>query len=826
MVPPDKIGHYQIESILGEGSSSIVFKAFDPRLSRQVAIKLLHAYEQDDVLQEAKIVASIHDPHVVTIYDVVEHKSQTALVMEYLPGETLAERIASAHSDLKSALSYTLEIAKGLHAIHQAGLVHQDVKAENCFFDENQYLKIGDLGIAKPIHQQSPSPMAGSVFSLSPEQIQQTHIGVTSDLFSLGVLLYQMLMHRHPFAEEDNSKQTLENILNATPATPKTGYERIDSLVLKLLNKMPEHRPQSAQQVITTIKSVLNTELSPFGNITVSQDNPALEAARAKLEYRNKKKNKARKGVAFVVILMFLALTFWFFESPTPRYIVVLDPIISSGDNHPDIPLIKASVNQATIQVIQSLEQNKMVAADEVSQLSEGPANIKQIQQITAADEVLFTQLDCLTSQCAVTFSLWQGTPAVLADQQQVQVPTDRLLYISDVIQSFLTPWLEGDKDSRMPASDEQSFRNLLALKQAYQNNEVSLTHYIDSLEALADGECRYEEICHILLEAYSKQFYRQRDTSWLEKARELVSSAENSTENLTNRMMISIAALEIRAQNFDESNHWLTRLENKYRVDDSVKSLRARWYFSQGITVKGRTLLSNLIKERPAAKHLFNYALMLFKSGELADASAILDKLFVRVPDHTKGLELYGALRYYEGDWRGVISTYQKLIAMNQGNNPVTQSNIGFAYTMQNDSENALKHLRKAHNFSPSNPQILINLADAESIFGDKQLALRYYETVIKQISQLPKKTQNDTLTLAQALAHTNKHDEAQLELLKVERDTIEDPYTYYYLCLIYSLLGDTSTASAYKTKALDSGIAITWFDLAWFNLSPNQEE
>ncbi|REL27206.1 hypothetical protein DXX93_11930 [Thalassotalea euphylliae] len=826
MVPSGEIGHYQIESILGKGSSSTVFKAFDPRLSRKVAIKLLHAYEQDDVLQEAKRVASIHDPHVVTIYDVVMYQSQTALVMEYLPGETLADRLASSHPDLKSALSYALEIAKGLHAIHQVGLVHQDVKAENCFFDENQCLKVGDLGIAKPIHQQSPSPMAGSVYSLSPEQIQQTHIGISSDLFSLGVLLYQMLMHRHPFAEQNNSKQTLDNILNSTPAEPKTGYERIDSLVLKLLNKTPEHRPQSAQQVITTIKSVLNTELSPFGNITISQDNPALEAARVKLEYKNKAKSNTRKGLAFVTTFMLLALIAWFVWPPTPRYIAVLDPIVLSGDDHPDIPLIKASINQATIQVIQSLEQNSMVAADEVSPLSGKPANIKQIQQVTAADEVLFTQLDCLTSQCAVTFSLWQGTPAVLVDQQQVQVPTDRLLYISDLIHSFLTPWLDGDKDSRMPASDEQSFRTFLGLKQAFQNNELSLMHYIDSLEALAEGECRYEEICHILLEAYSKQFYRQRDTAWLEKARELVSSAENSTENLTNRMMISIAALEIRAQNFDEADQWLTRLENKYRVDDSVKSLRARWYFSQGIIVKGRNLLSDLIKERPAAKHLFNYALMLFKSGELADASATLDKLFVRVPDHTKGLELYGVLRHYEGDWRGVISTYQQLIAMNQGNNPITQSNIGFAYTMQNDSENALKHLRKAHKLSPSNPQILINLADAESIFGDKQLAFSYYETVIKQISQLPKKTQNDTLTLAQALAHTNKYDEAQLELLKVERDTIEDPYTYYYLCLIYSLLGDTSTASAYKTKALDSGIAITWFDLAWFNLAPNQEE
>lgn len=821
---PVTIGHYQIKETLGKGSSSVVYKAYDPRLSRFVAIKLLHAYEHNDIQQEAKILASINHSHVVAIYDVVSYNAQLALVMEYLPSETLADRMMSGSLDLKSSLNYTLEIAKGLQAIHFAGLVHQDIKAENIFFDDDGHLKVGDLGIAKPIEQSSQLIMAGSIYSLSPEQVKHEKIGSSSDLFSLGVLLYQMLTQRHPFSDcsftqqhkADTNEKILDNILNAFPPPPNTGYKCIDELVMRLLSKSPEHRVASAQSLIVQIKSIITTELSCYDNNTIFQDNPVLEAARIKYEQKQTSKLNRIKWLSTIAFISIVFAGVWYSWPAQTRYVAVLNPRVSAGEHNSDIALIQASVNQATMQVIQSLKNTKMVASDEVSSLSQAPENIKQIQQITAADEVFFTQLSCLPDKCAVSFSRWQGSPATLMDQDQIQIPTERLLTISDDVKAFLINWLaaDGKSDLFQPASEESVFRSFLELKSQYQKNLVTLPNYIKGLESIGEESCKAEEICYVLLQAYRRQYLSLRESIWLEKARKTVVSADN----LSNRMILSIAEIELAAQNFDTSDEWLKQLEDKHSVDDSVKSLRARWYFAQGMTIKGKALLLDLVNERPAAKHLFNYALMLFKSGEMDESLGVLKQLTMRVPNHIKGLELYGILQYYKGEWGKVINTYQTLIGLNQAQSPITQSNLGFAYLMESEGEKALKHLNKAFEISPSNPQILINLADAESIFGEQEVAFRHYEKVIELVNRLPNKTKNDLLTLAQAYAHTNRKSEARGELMKVEGQLTQDPYTFYYLSLVYSILGEVPTASAYKNEALASGIPEQWYDLIWF--------
>lgn len=832
---PSKIGHYQIRESLGSGSSSTVYKAYDSRLSRFVAIKLLHAYEHNVnegnvSAPEAKTLASIHHNHVVAIYDVVSFRAQTALVMEYLPGETLADRMIAKPPDLRASLIYALEIAKGLHAIHQAGLVHQDIKAENILFDENDSLKIGDLGIAKPVEQSTESLMAGSIHSLSPEQVKREHISSSSDLFSLGVLLYQMLAKRHPFSascsraptidtatDEDLRLHTLDNILHAFPEPPRTGHERIDHLVMRLLSKSPEQRVESAQSLAMQLKSILNTELSPHGNITLAQDNPSLEIARATLQLKQETKVKRYKWFSLLILLGVAIGSIWIAWPTQVRYVAVLNPQVSSGESIPDIALIQASVSQATIKVIQALNDTKIVAADEIERLSQAPEKIEKIKQITAADEVFLTRLDCLPAKCAVTFSRWEGTPAVLMVQEHMQISTDRLLTINDDIQLFLTKWLAGENKRSIasPELDEERFRSFLALRSRYQMREVALADYIVGLESFSGLSCESEEICYALLQAYRKQFVSQREGAWLDKARELVAT----TNRITNKISLSMAEIELSAQNYSQADEWLNSLESKHSLDDSVKSLRARWYFSQGLTVKGIALLSDLIEERPSAKHLFNYALMLFKLGETDESIVVINDLLQRVPDHIKALELYAILQFYRGDWNEVISAYNNLLALNQLKNPNTQSNLGFSYLMVNDSANALKHLQSAYDLSPSNPQILINLADAHSILGDKQRAKQHYQKAIELVNQLSSKTNNDILTLAQALVHVNRRSEARSELLKVESQSPQDPFTIYYISLVYAILGEVSTASAYKTAALEAGIPEQWYDLVWFN-------
>lgn len=813
-----KIGHYDVHSKIGEGSSSTVYKAFDQRVSRWVAIKVLHYQDHDDIVREARLLASIHHPHVVTLLDVESFDCQTALVMEYLDGKTLAERITKAPLTRHQILEYALEIAKGLHAIHKAGLVHQDLKAENIYFDSENRLKIGDLGIAKAITEQSPTLTAGSVLALSPEQIQQGHVGVSSDLFSLGVLMYCMVMQAHPFGNDRSAtKNIVENIVSKTPQPLNSGCRELDELIVKLLNKAPDGRPQSAMVVISQLKQILAKDQF---NQTLSFDKSTFESTSYKGTNRTVKHRIFWLFMGIVItVLCTVGWLKWYTLPDEPHYVAVLRPDVYSNSEIVDLPLIQASVYQASLQVFNDLDSVKMVAADEVDGFSQTPENIREIKNVTASDEVFYTQMDCQKSQCAIIFSRWQGDPIVLTDQQHMQIPTDRLLFINDSVQRFLQNWLGNKLETEIISSfqSESVMRQIITTRIAYQTKQITLSEYVNTLESIPNNKCSVGEICSFLLQAYRAKYSLKKESIWLEKASELVAN----TSEPSNQLIYYLAEFYLSAQQFDDADRLLKQLEMNHSVDELIKSLRARWFFSQGLTVKGKALLSELVEERPGAKHLFNYALMLFKTGEMDGSHEVLDTLFQRVPNHIKGLELNGILEYYNGNWEKVIATYETLISLNRGDTPITQSNIGFAYMMRSEGQLALMHLRRAYELSPDNPQVLINLADAEKLYGDETRANQYYQQVISNVSMIEKRAKIDSLVLAQAYAHTNQRKLAEDVLWDIERHAIQDPSTFYYLSLVYSLLGEDSAARSYHIKAVDNGVPAEWFDMVWFKLN-----
>lgn len=812
---PDYIGIYSIDAEIGSGGSARVFKAYDKRLLRWVAIKVLYDYQQQDLTREAQILAKINHPNVVSVLDIVEQTDSIALVMEYLPGKTLANALLETRPTLEKALQYGIEIAKGLDAIHQAGLVHQDIKPSNIFFDTNQQLKIGDFGIAQTLTHDTEkidSLSVGSFYSLSPEQIAQQEVTAASDIYSLGILMFDLIAGVHPFAHAGDIANSLaERTTNPAPQL-RSNYSAVNQLIMQMLERNPSKRPVSAAEIVQRIKTILTSDFNPLNQHTIEQNNPILISAQHTVSQRRK---RVFWG-SLVSVVVLIALTVWFQWPKQINYITVMPPEINQGLELPDIPLIQASVHQATVNVFQSIDTFKLVASSEVPDTLK---NISDIQRITAAEHVLFTTLDCTLNACAVTFSFWEESPAILTRQEQIQVPTDRLLFVSDIVQEFLYKWVNASMTSSTVKGkniNEQEYRKFLALKNSYQTQSINADTYISALASLTDSSCQLEALCHALLLRYREQYFVTRDDVWLQKSRALLKDINDIQRK--KRLMSAAAEIELAARNFDKAEEWLLLLENKDIVDDSVRSIRARWYFSQGLAEKAKALFSALVEDRPSTQHLYNYALMLFRSGETDKSLSILTRLLTRAPEHVKGLELQGIARYYTGDWNAVVASYQALIELNQGDNATTQSNLGFAFLMNGETDKALPHLQKAVEMAPNNPQILINLADSMLIQGDEAQSNILYQQVISQLLAIDKPSQNDLLTLAQAYAQLGQKNKALKVLIEAENKGANDPFTLYFLSLVYAILDENATAIAYKNRASEQGVPMSWFNIIWF--------
>jgi serine/threonine protein kinase/Tfp pilus assembly protein PilF len=264
--------HYRIRERLGSGGMGEVYRAEDTRLGRDVAIKFLLQDASADAdrrarfLVEARAASALRSAHVAAIYDLGEHEGAAFLVMEYVEGEQLAARIARGPLPLPDAVSIALQAADALAEAHERGIVHRDVKSANIMVTPRGQVKVLDFGLAKILQ---PGGLArlnasltaqhtlagvvlGTVAYMSPEQARGREVDARSDLFSLGVVFYEMLAGRLPF-QGSSFAEVVDAILNQAPPplalSTHGAAQQVDAILRKALEKNPEFRYQSARDL-------------------------------------------------------------------------------------------------------------------------------------------------------------------------------------------------------------------------------------------------------------------------------------------------------------------------------------------------------------------------------------------------------------------------------------------------------------------------------------------------------------------------------------------------------------------------------------------------
>jgi len=241
-----QISHYKILEKIGQGGMGQVYLAEDSHLGRKAAIKFLtpEFSRNEDVKarfrREAKATAALNHQNIVTIYEFGDYEENPYIVMEYIDGESLRDLLRRKKLNLKEASSIILQVCEGLGKSHQVGIVHRDLKPENIFIDKDGRVKILDFGLAKFRSQENitdESTRLGTINYMSPEQLQGQEIDIRSDIFSLGVIFYELLTERTPFKGEYEAS-IIFSILNDDPPDIKDFNAAIPDVVQEIINRM------------------------------------------------------------------------------------------------------------------------------------------------------------------------------------------------------------------------------------------------------------------------------------------------------------------------------------------------------------------------------------------------------------------------------------------------------------------------------------------------------------------------------------------------------------------------------------------------------------
>ncbi|MGF1669934.1 MAG: serine/threonine-protein kinase, partial [Balneolaceae bacterium] len=259
-----RIGHYQILRKLGSGGMGVVYKARDTKLDRDVALKFLPSRlvtgdkEKERCRREAKAAAALNHPNICTIHNVDEYDDNPFIVMEYIDGSTLRDVLKSEIPEPSVVLDYAAQMADALHKAHGAGIIHRDIKPANIMITDEGLVKILDFGIAKTLQgSAAESTIMGSPAYMSPEQALGEEVDHRTDIWSLGVIIYEMITGKKPYHNEDE-RTLIYMILNGTIVPLRSHVPdidpEIDQIIQRALQKNKEERYSSAAEMLDEVK--------------------------------------------------------------------------------------------------------------------------------------------------------------------------------------------------------------------------------------------------------------------------------------------------------------------------------------------------------------------------------------------------------------------------------------------------------------------------------------------------------------------------------------------------------------------------------------------
>ncbi|HKH44363.1 MAG TPA: protein kinase [Thermoanaerobaculia bacterium] len=846
---PWSIGSYRVEKRLGGGGMGEVFLAYDDRLGRRVAIKRVRRGPELDrqserFRREARVAARLSHPAVVHVYDLVEDGSGLAIVMEYVEGRTLAELMEEGLPDAVLALRLASDVAEGLAAAHAAGLVHRDLKAENVIVTTEGRAKILDFGIAKAVLAAAEDEsltaygmVIGTSRSMSPEQASGGEVDARSDLFSLGVLLYEMLTGRSPF-QGSNSLDTLHRVITHHP--PPISALRPDlprdlsTLVELLLAKDREARPGSAGDVALSLNHIAAWPAlaawkgTPPGGaerwselateITLAPALPAGESSA--LSPRSRRWHLGLAVALFTAVVLAVGLFVLRDQRPPePLRIAVLAPRVTpAGDEKLD--LAASGVLVAALSTLTSLEGLAPLDPTQV-----GPAaSPVAAARAAAAGEVLAATVEGQGALGGrVTLRRVQGSDGRVLWTESFSVPTEPrdLRLLADAVTAHLRrAYPDRSLRAGTPALAvrDEDYAELLRIKRRIDEGTAVPQAELEKLEGIVRESPRFLE-AHLQIVYLAQNLFRStHDSVYLERGRRAARAAQ-ALAPADSRPLMAELHIALAANQPEEAARLLTRIEPLLAGDSQLQVLAGLLAESQGDLPRAIASLESAARRDPSWSNLYRLADVENKAGRIADARRHLEELIARSPGNLWGLDKLGNLELLVGDPARAERLYLDMIRLQPRRSFYT--NLGLARSLLGRDEEAVAAYQKALDLAPGHIYVMLNLADAQLALGRDDAARALYGQVLQRLTAsgtAADLSPMERMVKAQCLAHLGKTREAVALAQRALRESFDDPEILYASSLVYTLAGDRASALVNAESALEKGMQPRWFTLVVF--------
>lgn len=864
------VGPYRLDQLLGQGGMGAVYRAWDERLERWVAIKQIRPDSAENerarerFRREARASARLNHPSIVQIFDILESEDGDWIVMELVEGRTLAELLTEERPDLRRVLELAREIGWALAEAHRKGIVHRDLKAENVLVTPEGHAKILDFGLAKLVAPQSheatltiPGGPMGTARAMSPEQARGLEIDARSDLFSFGVLLYEAIAGISPF-QGQTVFDTLVKVATFEPpplsqTLPELPGELV-GLVVSLLQKDRAQRPQGIGEVLEVLERLLGnvdeSRLAALRRLTViprrgSAISTDLIAAETLLDSEttagqvpvaqvqrpstlaSPPAEVARRGLSarhLVTALVLLGVAagglFWALRPPSPLpslYVAVLQPEVSGGDGIAGAELLATGLRVALINTLASIEGLSPLAPEILDPVQGSPIDVARA---SGASEVVTAQLSCQVESCIARMARLRGADGTVLWNDTFQFPLEDFHTLGSAGAIKLRSGY-GDLKTRegAPTLDVSgdTFRAFSAVLTDYRKRQAPVPELLERLAAIEAEAPTFIEAPLLASEILRRNF---SDASWdrsqlllaIEAGRRAIRIAPGDAR-ARHRLFDAL----VEAKELTEAEEVLKEMEKSEMGQPETLVCRARLLERQGRPQEALFHLKAAASQQRSWKLLFRLANFEMNQGLAAEARGHLEETLQLLPGHYDSLSLLAQLEMVHGNGERAVELYEQLVEQSPG--VIELGNLGVAQALLGRWSAARVTFSKAVALEPRNPLLLLNLADSEEVDGRREEARAHYRMVLELMPDGPQLTWQELSARAQAYAHLGQVTDAVASIQRALQASSGSPLAHFEAALVYALVGEKTSALVNAEVALEGGVDRRFFSLPWFD-------